>query len=108
MGGVGVESVEKSILQMPSTISMLLVKDIEQLHTKKEKNWFKLKYNSQEMSRQEITKAFSFLLTAHPRHGSIPRQHTLLCLKPPKNKVLQSYKQITFFFTLCNFIYFLI
>lgn len=74
-------SVEKSILQMQSTIFTLLVKDIEQLHIEKEKNWFKLKYNSQEMSRQEITKAFSLLLTTHPRHGSIPRQHTLLCLK---------------------------
>jgi len=73
--------VKKSISQMPSAIFTLPVKDIDQLHTEKEKNWFKLKCNSQEMSRQETTKAFSFLPTAHPRHGSTPGQHTLRRLK---------------------------
>lgn len=73
---------------MSSTSLTLLVKDTEQLRTEKEKNWCKLKYNSQEMSRQEITKAFSLLLTSPSRHGNVPRQHTLLCLK--KRKVLQS------------------
>lgn len=78
---------EKSISQTQSTIFTFLLKDIEQLHTenrKKRKNWFKLKYTSQEMSRQEITKAFSLLLTAHARQGNVPRQHTLLCLKKKK------------------------
>lgn len=66
---------------MLSTIFTPLVKDIEQLETEKEKNWFKLKYNSQETSHQEITKAFSLLPTAPPSHGNITRQHTLLCLE---------------------------
>lgn len=82
MGGGGV-SVEKSILLMQTTIFTLLVKDIEQLHTEKENNWFKLKHNSQETSHQEITEAFSLLLTAHPKPGSIPRQHPAL---PGKKK----------------------
>lgn len=80
---------------------------------KKRKNWFKLKYTSQEMSRQEITKAFSLLLTAHARQGNIPRQHTLLCLKKKKKiAVLRTnwgvfwlFCFLVFFITLCNYIY---
>lgn len=71
------------------------------------------------MSRQEIAKAFSLLLTAHPKQGNIPRQHTLLCLKKIKKegkkkknkKVLQSQEQtrifVSFFlfFFSCNYTY---
>lgn len=92
---------------MPSTIFTSLVKDIKQLHAEKEKNWFKLKYNSRETSRQEITKAFSLSLTAHPRHGNTTRQHTLLCLEKKSSFAAKEITELLTFFFFGNFIYIL-
>lgn len=93
---------------MPSTIFTLLVKDIEQLHTEKQKNWFKLKYNSQETSRQEITKAFSLPSADNSSEAWQYPKTTHPAL--PEKKIFQSQEQMTFFFlfTMCNFIYFFI